>query len=671
MASFFGKEIPWIPPQLQKNSDFCHLESYLYAIRNNIIEMTSTEMRSLICSIICDRINAANRENNKPIIDIKNLTLNRIESFISENYYNNLYKFGGGESDEYSFPTLFRVLDCFDIQEVKLICKYINEKVFDPNIETSWYHFAYYCRSDFFVDSSSLEVLVNAFAAGISPVYADGKPFPPWTEINQNDWASIDGYNLVIAAGFLFSWNRCKHRLINHNDLYTSCKQLAEEACDLLLYNQNADGSWDYSTVSEGLKCEQRLVPTSFAILALSMCHDEKFSNVLRDAHEWLLSRLEENKFLNDSLYAHYDTVIMDAFLLSDKDKGLGIGKVSFSINPCVLRENAPKLSRAYIEFIHLSDIHFSPEMDNGLSASIRKDLISHIGKMVRSGVKITDLIITGDFRHAKSSVTVDKAIEDAVKYIKELATAAHITNPEHIHLVPGNHDINRKYLNDTVDIDGKPVSYHDLYRNQYFEKKGLLSEEAIKKIGSQLFFFRKIALKIYKNNNPWKNTKIHTYRYVDGTVFLYLNTAIFHQSDTDRRNLIVGVKYIEDILSTITKSYPNAPIVVLAHHSPDYFDLREKIKIEKLFAKYPISLYLCGDAHLPWWRMTNGQLEFTAGCIKDEDGSQAEFLFGNAANYNFTSYIWDDYQGWGEFSAFNSSLDAFLRVMNLKDKND
>ena len=68
---------------------------------------------------------------------------------------------------------------------------------------------------------------------------------------------------------------------------------------------------------------------------------------------------------------------------------------------------------------------------------------------------------------------------------------------------------------------------------------------------------------------------------------------------------------------------------------------------------------------------MTNGQLEFTAGCIKDEDGSQAEFLFGNAANYNFTSYIWDDYQGWGEFSAFNSSLDAFLRVMNLKDKND
>ena len=105
---------------------------------------------------------------------------------------------------------------------------------------------------------------------------------------------------------------------------------------------------------------------------------------------------------------------------------------------------------------------------------------------------------------------------------------------------------------------------------------------------------------------------------------------------------------------------------MVLAHHSPDYFDIREKINLERVFLKYPISLYLCGDAHTPWWRMTNGHLEFTAGCVKDENGSQAEFLYGNAANYQFTSFLWDDNQGWGEFSAFNTSLNSFLRMMNM-----
>ena len=667
MATFYGKEIPWIPAQLNNNSDFCHLESYLYAIRNDIITMTTDEIKSLVCSIICDKINKYNGDSNSPKIMKDNLTLNIIKRFLSKNSGNNLYKFGGNDVDEFSFPAIFRVLDYYDIQELKLFCQYIYTEVFDPLSSISWNDFAHYCRSDHFIYSTSLELLSSAFINGIRPQYINSETYAPWTIPNQETWDSIDGYDLMMAACFLFSWNRCKSRLINHKELYASCKKLAKEACTLLLDNQNADGSWDSSTPSSNPEFIFKLLPTSYAALALSLCHDELFSSAIQSAHNWLLCRLADDQFLNDEQYAAYDTIVMDAIIITDENDGQDFGKVSFTIDPYLLPENGPRLPRPHISFLHLSDIHFSTDMDNGISVSIRKELVSHINQLVKNGTKITDLIITGDFRHAKSSVSVATAIDDAVYYINELAQAARISSTEHIHLVPGNHDIKRTYLKDsTVDDKGNETTYHDLYREQYFAKKGLFPDEAFKKFGSQIYFFRRIALRIYNKEKPWKNAKIHSYRYVDGTVFLYLNTAVFHHDDSDRGKLIVGVHYVEELLVQIKELYPDAPIVVLAHHSPDYFDIREKINLERVFLKYPISLYLCGDAHTPWWRMTNGHLEFTAGCVKDENGSQAEFLYGNAANYQFTSFLWDDNQGWGEFSAFNTSLNSFLRMMNM-----
>lgn len=671
MASFFGKGIPWLPAQLPENSDFCHLESYLYAIKNNIISMSSDEMRSLVCTIICDRISNHNLVGEKASITKENLTLSKIEKFLSQNANDHIYKFGGNDMDEFSFPTIFRTLDYYNIQELKLFLRFIYKEVFDPELRVNWYHFALYCRSDYFVYSTSLDVLVNSFTSGIRPEYSDGKPYPPWAIVNEYDWASIDGFDLEMAAGFLFSWNRCKGRLMNHNDLYVSCEKLAEEACNLLLKNHNADGSWDRSTLPSEPEYELKLMSTSLAVLGLSLCHNEKYSNAISDAHDWLLCRLKDDIFLNNSLYPHYDSVYMDAVLLSDEDYGRGHGIVSFSIDSYMCSGNGPKLPRAHIKFLHVSDIHFSIDIDNAISSSIRKDLVAQIGQLVKNGSEISDLIITGDYRHARSTVPTKEAIEDAVNYINELAKAAHITNPEHIHLIPGNHDINRKYLKATVSVDGEKTTYHDLYRISYFNKKGLLPDEAFKKIGSQLYFFRMVSKKIYNKDNPWEKMtgkkQIHTYRFIEGTVFLYLNTAVFHHSDDDRGSLIIGVHYIEDVLSEISELHPNVPIVVLAHHSPDFFDLREKNRLEKLFIKYPVCLYLCGDAHMPWWRMTNGHLEFTAGCVKDEDGSQAEFLYGNAAAYSFTSYLWDNHQGWGEFSAFNTSLNDFLEIMNMK----
>ena len=661
MASFYGKEIPWLPAQLPENSCFCHLESYLYAINHNIIKMTTSDMRSLVCSIICDTINRCNPDRQK--ITIANLNISRIKKFVSANYNNNLYKFGGDE--EFSFPTIFRVLDHFDIPELQFFSECIYKEIFDPNSFEGWYNLACYCRSDRFVYSSSLDVLVNTFTAGISPVYADGKEYPPWANVDQKTWASISDYNLQAAAGFLFSWNRCKNRIKNHKNLFDSCEALAKNAYDLLLEHQNADGSWNMYSHSSYSEYVSKLLPTSFAVLALSLCRDKVPFDAISSAHTWLINRLQDNIFLDDNEYAHYDAIIMDAVLLSDVEKPEEDKIVSFSTNYPLLVENGPRLPRVPIKFLHLSDIHYSVDLDNGISESIREELLNEINQMVKNGKRITDLIITGDYRHAKSEMPVKDAVEDAVDYINKLAVAAGITRSEHIHLIPGNHDINRKYLRAKNEND---VSFHDLYTEQYFNTKGIIPDEAFKKLGTQLEFFRRIAVKIYgKDNNPWAGAKPHTFRYINGTVFLYLNTAMFHHDDADRGHLIVGVPYVEKILRTIYITYPNAPIVVLAHHSPDFLDLREKIWLEKIFIKYPISLYLCGDAHLPWWRMTNGVLEFTAGCIKDENNSQAEYLYGDAVNYDFTSYVWDNRQRWGEFSAFNSSLDSYLKKMNMK----
>jgi tetratricopeptide (TPR) repeat protein len=82
---------------------------------------------------------------------------------------------------------------------------------------------------------------------------------------------------------------------------------------------------------------------------------------------------------------------------------------------------------------------------------------------------------------------------------------------------------------------------------------------------------------------------------------------------------------------------------------------------VEQLFAGYGVKLFLCGDAHDPWRRVTNDVLEITMGCLVDgEKNVRPAFSIGElkGGKISVEAHEWDScMSAWGLYSHFNNDL--------------
>lgn len=302
------------------------------------------------------------------------------------------------------------------------------------------------------------------------------------------------------------------------------------------------------------------------------------------------------------------------------------------------------------MKFVHISDLHFNPENDGRTSKEIREQLIPYLRDL---NLSADDLLITGDLRHAGKQGKEQSDIDKVVEYIKEIAAAIHITSEDHIHLVPGNHDRDR-FKNEDEEKRIAEI------RKNYSVAKGLFEEKDLDFLLQQFEYFKKVCSTLYGPDNYWTNAELHTYRVLDGTVFLYLNTAIMHNEDNDRDDLIIGNDCLDRLLREIKIKHPDFPIIVLAHHSPDCFRKSEKEAFEHILMAHPkASLYLCGDAHEAWPRKVNHHLEITMGCLKQDAGVETTFLVGDTESQELTAHHW--VKAWEPFTAMNQKLQELL----------
>lgn len=300
------------------------------------------------------------------------------------------------------------------------------------------------------------------------------------------------------------------------------------------------------------------------------------------------------------------------------------------------------------MRFIHLSDLHFNPSDDGRISRKLRADLITYLRDLELSA---DELLITGDFRHARFQGNEQEAIEEVVNYILEIAEAVHISSADHIHIVPGNHD------RDRIDTDEEKAAQ---IWNNYDPDKGTFEKDDLNYLKKQFGYFNMVCSALYGTDCFWDKAELHTYRFRCNTVFLYLNTAIMHNSDKDRYHLIIGNDCLDRLLREIDEKYPGYPIIVLAHHSPDYFEKHEKEAVEEIFKDHPmLSLYLCGDAHEAWLRKVNGHLEITMGCIKHDKEVEKTFLYGNTDSQEYSVHHW--VRAWEPFRYFNEALEKYF----------
>ena len=303
------------------------------------------------------------------------------------------------------------------------------------------------------------------------------------------------------------------------------------------------------------------------------------------------------------------------------------------------------------MKWLHVSDIHYNPEKDGRSSKQLRNSLIKYLKD---NNIYVDNVFVTGDFRNAlvqkdENEYSVACA---SVKFVKEISESVGVINPENIHIIPGNHDLTR-------DKDSSKISE---IRKAYNYEKGSFEQGDLEYLIERFHFFKCVEKLLHPDNKIWSESllPIHQYKCFEMYNILYLNTAITCGSD-DRNNLLIGNEALYDCLENIKEINPGKPIIILAHHSIDSFDKNEIKVIEQIFTDYPVKLYLCGDAHNVWRRTTNGIMEITMGCLKNDKDVQTVFSVGEMrenGEFSVEAHLWDSkFSNWAPYVHFNQDL--------------
>lgn len=101
-----------------------------------------------------------------------------------------------------------------------------------------------------------------------------------------------------------------------------------------------------------------------------------------------------------------------------------------------------PQKGGIRLKFLHFSDIHFNPNDSGRATKDLRVKIADYMQE--KKITNIDELFFTGDFRHAKKQAGQDSQIvaENSVAFLYEIANCIGIKDKKHIHIVPGNHDL-------------------------------------------------------------------------------------------------------------------------------------------------------------------------------------------------------------------------------------
>lgn len=301
------------------------------------------------------------------------------------------------------------------------------------------------------------------------------------------------------------------------------------------------------------------------------------------------------------------------------------------------------------MRWIHLSDIHFYPNDTNSrIVQQLRNQLLEYISS---KNIKADEMFLTGDFRQANiPSDDENILITKTISFIQGIANRVGIVGNEHIHIVPGNHDLTRTSFSPSVEE----------IRAKYKVDEGAFDAADLNNLISRFDYFKKIDEHLHPGDSVWRNgsSPIHVFKASSEYAILYLNTAITSQGgDGDKRELVIGNCALYEKLEELKQQSAMKPIIILAHHSSVMMKEEEERVIEEIFERYPVVLYLCGHAHQITCRKINNVTEYVSGCMVAQSGLHATFSHGELSGqqHNIVAHLWDaNTKQWNEYDGLN-----------------
>lgn len=311
-------------------------------------------------------------------------------------------------------------------------------------------------------------------------------------------------------------------------------------------------------------------------------------------------------------------------------------------------------MKKEIFSWIHLSDIHFLPNTGSFNDDLIRESLPKFIkDKSLMAKV----LVISGDFRYApkRNETNANQAIE----YIRQIAGQMAVDD-EHIVLVPGNHDLTRSESRDN-QIFGT--------RNKYNENVGIIDKGVLSLLSKDFDFYKSVQ-EPFKHSLKVGGDNPHDIIDMGNCYLFLLNTAILAGMDDEEYHLLLGSKYVNDLLSVQAEK---KPIIAVGHHGFSLLEDKEKKEITRLMDNKGVRLYLCGHEHYNWVSpfSENGK-QVNVGCMKqsNEDvivGFEFGQLFENG-DVDVTMYKWDrDAKNWYKDESNSKSWEKMYEMSPLK----
>ncbi|MEG3350264.1 metallophosphoesterase [Novacetimonas sp. GS1] len=284
--------------------------------------------------------------------------------------------------------------------------------------------------------------------------------------------------------------------------------------------------------------------------------------------------------------------------------------------------------------FVHLSDIHFGQERDGGrdaLNADAKQQLIADAGiEISKLGVKATGVIVTGDIAYSAQ----DHQYAMAGKWLAELTSAIGCDQTD-VQLVPGNHDIDRKKITNSIES----VLYSIREGGDRWLDMHLDSPQDCDRLYDRFDAYKGFALdyrcELDLNGGISTSAKLEL---AEGRAirFVRLNTALICSSSDDEGKLILGAR------QRILPTEDGVEIVVLAHHPLNWFQDSDKARG---FLRGRARVFISGHEHFP-----------SLDVVRVEDGCDLMMLAAGATapdeingpftyKYNILTFEWDEAQ--------------------------
>jgi predicted MPP superfamily phosphohydrolase len=275
------------------------------------------------------------------------------------------------------------------------------------------------------------------------------------------------------------------------------------------------------------------------------------------------------------------------------------------------------------VTFIHLSDIHFLPrdkQAQLDLDIHIRRALLDDLETKPANGAPYDALLITGDIAFSGKP----KEYKTAQDWLDQLFARSGLSRKE-TYMVPGNHDVDRDYVEPDLPLwashvsirsDQNPVKWRDAIAKQ-------LRQDPLHSLLAPLKTYNDFAQGYDCTTKPdqlaW--CRLLPKSLEDGRVIRLhgLNSAMISDSGDAPGQLLVS-----EFQTSHFERTPNTVDVVLCHHPPDWLMDKEMLRNAlKSFA--PISLF--GHEHSMRIEPEKKNLRLFAGAVQPSRRDPANWL--------------------------------------------